>query len=80
VLSTYGSNSLEKKEIIPVTTRKEETNVVFTRNSTSDIFQKQQRPFNIINMYSRHAEPLRKYPKLTQEHLLYEQGMNLIDA
>jgi hypothetical protein len=80
VLSTYGSNSLDKKDIAPVTMRREETNIVFPHNSTSDIYIRQQRPFNIINMYSKHSEPLRKFPKLTREHLLYEQGMDLIGA
>ena len=80
VLSTYGSNSLDKRDIAPVTLRKEEANIVFPHNSTSDIFIKQQKPFNIINMYSKHSEPLRKFPKLTKEHLLYEQGIDLIGA
>jgi hypothetical protein len=78
VLSTYGSNSLEKKAV--ASGRREEASIVFTRNSTSDIFQKQQKPFDIINMHSRQHEPLRRYPKLTQEHRLYEQGMDLIGA
>jgi hypothetical protein len=78
VLSTYGSNSLEKKEVS--TGRRDEVPIFVSRNDTSDIFKKQQKPFNIINLYSRDVEPLRRFPKLTKEHILYEQGMDMVGA
>jgi hypothetical protein len=54
--------------------------IVGHNNDTSEVFKKQQRPFDIINMYSRHNEPLRKYPKLTREDLLYERGLDVVGA
>lgn len=53
-------------------------NVVHTDfNESSKVYTKQQRPFDIINLYSRNNEPLRKYPKLTLEHLILEKGIDL---
>lgn len=78
VLSTYGSNSLHRKDVDSVPSNQQTANAVFANNDTSKIFKKQQRPFDIINMYARQNEPLRKYPKLTREHLLYEQGIDVV--
>jgi hypothetical protein len=35
-------------------------------HETSKVFSKQQKPYNIVNLYSRHPEPLKKFPKLTK--------------
>lgn len=76
VLSTYGSNSLNRKNEIP-TNRKPEVNVVETHfQDGAQVFRKQQKGFDIVNLYSRNVEPLRKFPKLTKEHILLERGMD----
>jgi hypothetical protein len=46
-------------------------------SESSKVFEKQQRPFDIINLYSRVSEPLRMYPKLTMEHKILEKGMDI---
>ena len=45
---------------------------------TSDVFRRQQKQFDIINLHSRPSEPLRKFPKLTLEHLRLERGMDIV--
>lgn len=56
---------------------KDGTNIVFSHiNDTSEVFKRQQRPFNIINFYAKNTEPLRKYPKLTKEHQMLERGID----
>lgn len=63
-----------------MSSNRDEVPVYLPRNDTSNIFKKQQKPFNIINLYSRDVEPLRRFPKLTKEHILYEQGMDMVGA
>lgn len=46
---------------------------------TSEVFRRQQKQFDIINLYTRPSEPLRKFPKLTQEHLRLERGMDIVN-
>ena len=46
------------------------------RDYTSQIFARQQKPFNIISCYSKQPEPLKKFPKLHLEHGFYERGIN----
>jgi hypothetical protein len=55
---------------------KGQMNVVYSSlNDTGNVYRKQQRQFDIINLYSRPSEPLRKFPKLSQEDRLLEKGM-----
>ncbi len=53
-------------------------NIVYTNtNESAKVYERQQRPFNIITLYSKPNEPLRKYPKITLEHLILERGMDI---
>ncbi len=55
---------------------KDGTNIFYSNyNDTSEVYKKQQRPFNIINLYAKNTQPLRKYPKLTKELEMLERGI-----
>ncbi len=73
MLSNYGSSSLEKSASQNLT--EQGVNKVMVRNDTSEIYKKQQKSFDIINLYSRGPDPLRVYPKLTRENIMLERGI-----
>ena len=82
ILSTYGSSSIphnQSNQQIPTNSmKKQPVTVVYSNHQdTAKIYSRQQKPFDIINLYSKPSEPLRKYPKLTMEHLINEKGMDL---
>lgn len=59
VLSSYGSNSLERNQPsqqLSGPSNSQKVNVVFSHiNDTSEIFKRQQKPFDIINLYSKNS-------------------------
>ena len=73
ILSTYGSNSLPRNQSNAQEYKQKQPEINVFRpqiHETATVYNRQQRPYDIVNLYQKPTAPLRKYHKLTQEHLL----------